>query len=233
MHTQVRKEIIALCGKLEAKGFPFGIPLALHESLDVAKPFQHLFRASKKNQLTESGTEEPEKKEVNWWVTKRNGKTVQVTVLQDRAGRATTEKIVLDKTIDRLHMSLLTMMLAEQATFLSAERTAQKKLRGMISRKQWAAYRLSGFFIEADTRSQLTYVLRRARPTIALAIRGNECWPLCALCLHPLAHYSGSWMGAMCPTDDVIAHLLYIRGDEYGFWKEANQHPLDAIQAGV
>lgn len=32
----------------------------------------------------------------------------------------------------------------------------------------------------------------------------------------------------MVPTDDVIAHLLLMRGDERLFWRRANQHhPLD------
>src|SRR3546814_10910453 len=37
---------------------------------------------------------------------------------------------------------------------------------------------------------------------------------LCALCLHPIGYYENSWAGAMCPTDDVIAHLMLMRRSE-------------------
>jgi len=37
----------------------------------------------------------------------------------------------------------------------------------------------------------------------------------------------------MVPTDDVIAHLMLMRADEHGFWKRANQHPLDRLEAGL
>ena len=56
---------------------------------------------------------------------------------------------------------------------------------------------------------------------------------LCAPCLHPIAYYDGSWAGAMCPTDDVIAHLALMRGDEHMFWRRANQHAPWRREAGV
>lgn len=56
---------------------------------------------------------------------------------------------------------------------------------------------------------------------------------LACLCLHPLGYYRGSWSGAMVPTDDVIAHLLMVRGDEHDFWRKANQHRPDAPEAGL
>ena len=37
----------------------------------------------------------------------------------------------------------------------------------------------------------------------------------------------------MCPTDEVIAHLLMMRGSEEKFWANANQHPIDHPNAGV
>jgi hypothetical protein len=51
--------------------------------------------------------------------------------------------------------------------------------------------------------------------------------------MHPIAYYHGSWAGAMCPTDDVIAHLSLMRGDEAMFWKRSTQHPAYRPEAGL
>jgi hypothetical protein len=51
--------------------------------------------------------------------------------------------------------------------------------------------------------------------------------------MHPIAYYEGSWAGAMCPTDDVIAHLMLMRGDEPMFWKRSSQHPATSPAAGL
>jgi hypothetical protein len=37
----------------------------------------------------------------------------------------------------------------------------------------------------------------------------------------------------MCPTDDVIAHLALMRGDEAMFWRRCNQHPPYRPEAGL
>lgn len=46
-------------------------------------------------------------------------------------------------------------------------------------------------------------------------------------------NYGGTHAGAMCPTDDVLAHLLLMRGDERLFWSRANQHPANRPEAGL
>lgn len=56
---------------------------------------------------------------------------------------------------------------------------------------------------------------------------------LCCLCMRPIAYYADSWAGAMCPTDDVIAHLALMRGDEAMFWRRCNQHPPYRPEAGL
>jgi hypothetical protein len=58
-------------------------------------------------------------------------------------------------------------------------------------------------------------------------------YALCALCLHPIGYYADTWAGVMCPTDEVIAHLVLMRGSEEKFWANANQHPLDRPAAGL
>lgn len=83
------------------------------------------------------------------------------------------------------------------------------------------------------------YVFRRLKPTVAMAAspglpeanRGMKI--LCSLCQHPIAYYEGSWAGAMVPTDDVIAALAMMRGDEPMFWKRSSQHPPYRPEAGL
>ena len=58
-------------------------------------------------------------------------------------------------------------------------------------------------------------------------------WQLCALCLHPIGYYRDTWTGVMCPTDEVIAHLLMMHSSEETFRANANQHTLDHPAAGV
>lgn len=45
--------------------------------------------------------------------------------------------------------------------------------------------------------------------------------------------YRNTMCGAMCPTDDVMAHLLLMRGDEHMFWRRANQHPPHSPNSGL
>ena len=51
--------------------------------------------------------------------------------------------------------------------------------------------------------------------------------------MHPLGYFASSWIGAMPPTDEVVAHLLMIRGDEHYFWRKANQIPFSEPNSGV
>jgi hypothetical protein len=54
---------------------------------------------------------------------------------------------------------------------------------------------------------------------IELNFKRNTTHVRCTLCMHPIAYYEDSWAGAMCPTDDVIAALMMMRGDEPMFWR--------------
>lgn len=62
---------------------------------------------------------------------------------------------------------------------------------------------------------------------------GDAMQILAALCLHPIGFYQGTWAGSMVPTDEVIAHLLLMRGDEPLYWRRANQHPAWSPLAGL
>lgn len=117
------------------------------------------------------------------------------------------------------------------------EANALSLLQSMLRPRAFRQYLLTGMFLESSSRSGVTYVFRRLKPTVALAPgRGRPEAPmrvLAALCMHPIAYYAGSWAGAMCPTDDVVAHLSLMRADEHMFWKRCNQHPPYRPEAGL
>lgn len=124
---------------------------------------------------------------------------------------------------------------ASDAWGIEQEARAVKLLGEHLRHRQFKQYLLTGMFSEHSNRSGLHYLFRKLRPTLALTERKgrNTVHVLCALCLHPIAYYAGSWAGGMCPTDDVIAHLMMMRGDEAMFWRRANQHPPYLPQAGL
>lgn len=127
---------------------------------------------------------------------------------------------------------------ASRAWDIDAELTAQIKLSEMIEPHQMDYYMLTGTFLEQSTRSNLLYMLRRLRPTVAITSlhpweENSPLKVLATLCLHPVGYYQDTWGGAMVPTDDVIAHLMMIRGDEHLYWRRANQHDPDSPEAGL
>jgi hypothetical protein len=115
------------------------------------------------------------------------------------------------------------------------EARALEKLASLITPHAYSCYVLSGTFLETSRRSGVTYVFRKLRPTVAL--RGDpktqHVRPLAVLCMHPLGYYEESWAGVMCPTDDVVAHLILMRGDEHRFWKKSNHHDITDPAAGI
>lgn len=115
-----------------------------------------------------------------------------------------------------------------------AEEKAVQLLRGMVSETQFNQYVLTGSFLESSSMSGVKYLFRKGRPTVALGTsKSGNVGFLAALCLHPLGYYKGTWMGAMVPTDDVIAHLVLMRGDEPMLWRKATHHPAHSAAAGL
>lgn len=136
--------------------------------------------------------------------------------------------------LNRWRMMMDTFHAGLQAWSFDAEVKATAKLAGLLTEHQIKSYMLTGGFFETSKRSGAVYIFRRLRPTIVL-LRGREgnYHPSCALCFHPLAYYSQTWAGALVPTDEVVASLLMMRGDEKGLWRRSNQHPIHRMEAGL
>jgi hypothetical protein len=132
------------------------------------------------------------------------------------------------------------------AWHLETELTAMERLATLLTERMYQSYIMTGALLETSKRSGLTYMFRRLRPTVVLTPHGrrrsyfhnrgeddDQMSILCCLCLHPLAFYQQTFCGAMCPTDDVIAHLMLMRGAEDVYWRRANQHPAIAPESGL
>lgn len=140
---------------------------------------------------------------------------------------------------------------ASYAWGIEQESKALNLLGTLIRHHQFKQYLLTGMFMERSPRSGLTYLFRKLRPTVVIDARqesrprykiGNTSatWKedrsaliMTCLCMHPIGYYQGSWAGAMTPTDDVISHLMLMRGDEPMFWRRANQHSPLRPEAGL
>ncbi len=137
-----------------------------------------------------------------------------------------------DTVVNHATMELDTLGCAD-AWGIEQESRAVNLLATLVGHRAFKQYMLTGMFLESSARSGVAYLFRRLRPTLALSTRGEAVTILCALCMHPIAYYGGSWAGAMCPTDDVVAHLMLMRGDEAMFWRRCNQHPAWRPEAGL
>lgn len=116
---------------------------------------------------------------------------------------------------------------------IEQEAKAIHLLGTLVRHHTFKQYLLTGMFLETSARSGITYMFRRLKPTVAMTLREEDTRILAVLCQHTIAHYAGSWAGALCPTDDVIASLMMMRGDEALFWRRCNQHAPDRPEAGL
>lgn len=129
---------------------------------------------------------------------------------------------------------LLVTLGASDAWGIEQEANAVSLLGTLVRHRQFKQYMMTGTFLETSKRSGVAYLFRRLRPTVAISTRsGHLLRILCALCMHPIAYYADSWAGAMTPTDDVVAHLMMMRGDEPMLWRRSNQHHPHHPEAGL
>lgn len=133
---------------------------------------------------------------------------------------------------ERFQFAMKTILKGKVSTLLTAERRALTKLKEIVTPAVYQAYLLTDAVLEVG-KSGVFYLIRKNRPTIAMRTGEKDLRLLCALCLHPIGYFNGTWAGALPPTDEVVAHLLLIRSDERRFWKEANQIPIDEANSGV
>lgn len=154
-----------------------------------------------------------------------------IVIFEEADGRITHGAI---PSVHGLGKQLRTLSCSD-AWGIEQEATALETLETLVSERAFRQYLLTGSFIETSKRSNIAYMFRKLRPTVA--IRSDHATEktsiMCCLCMHPIAHYEESWAGAMCPTDDVIAHLMLMRGDESMYWKRATQHPAYRPEAGL
>lgn len=210
-----------------AKGCPMsdtrghGVPLAID-----GEPHVHICRNEDVDETA------PGPYVVNAW----RPKPKTVVALRDR-GKYRVK--CFDESRERLEMILSTVLCQAGAVDSDAELKALCSLKGKINDNQWDSYLLAGAFPETSIRSQVTYLLRKGFPTIAMRCRPNPDGPgeirtfLAALCSHPLAYFEGTHAGCYPPTDEVIANLLSIRASEHEYWKRSNQHSIDDPLAGI
>lgn len=118
---------------------------------------------------------------------------------------------------------------------IEQESNALKLLGTLVGHIAFKQYLLTGSFLETSKRSNVSYMFRKLRPTVALKENPftGKLEVLACLCMHPIGYYNHSWAGAMCPTDDVIAHLMLMRGDEPMYWRRCNQMPAGRPTSGI
>jgi hypothetical protein len=161
-----------------------------------------------------------------WW---SDVKRCTVVVIEEADGHITWGLV---PGIHHLDHDLRTLGCSD-AWGIEQESKALELLGSLVDHRKFKQYLLTGTFLERSKRSGITYMFRRLKPTVAIVAHGNATRILCTLCLHPVGYYEGSWAGALCASDDVIAHLQLMRADEHLYWRRANQHPSWVPQSGL
>ncbi len=135
-----------------------------------------------------------------------------------------------ESSVTKMMIAYRTMQSANSAHTITAERKAMRKLKTHLNATQWRTYVLTGMFTEPSRRSGMYYIFRRVAPTIVCRISADKdgvyMKPFLTLCMHPVGYTAHSGTGCMCPTDDVIAHLLLMRSDEHLYWKKSVHHQV-------
>jgi len=223
-HAFLRNRLRAIA---KDRGDWAGIPMPLTDECLVVEPNYPNAQALMAIGRPEADQESAGWVKVNQWYS--NQRRSDIIIFRYHDGR--TDWGLLP-AFHSLNFALKTLGCAE-AWGIEQESNAVNLLGTLISHRQFKQYLLTGTFIETSKRSKTAYLFRRLKPTVALAMESPSIRILCALCMHPIGYYSGSWAGAMCPTDDVIAHLMMMRGDERLFWKRSTQHPAWRPEAGL
>lgn len=205
-----------------------GIPMPLEGErlvIEPSYPFAELGRMGAQNE------EDPDLK-AGWRVRNRfwsAHRSSWIIVMESPEGKITYG---LDAGVHHLDHDLHTLGCSD-AWGVEQESAALALLATLVRHRPFKQYLLTGGFLEKSERSGVTYFFRRLKPTVAISCRTGRTRILTTLCLHPIGYYAGTWAGSLCPTDDVIAHLMLMRGDEAMFWRRANHHAPWLPEAGL
>ncbi len=135
-----------------------------------------------------------------------------------------------ESSVTKTMLAFRTIDSASSAHTVAAEQKAMRKLKTHLNTAQWRRYVLTGMFTEPSRRSGMYYIFRRVAPTVVCRIFADKdgfyIKPFLTLCMHPVGYTAHSGTGCMCPTDDVIAHLLLMRSDEHCYWKKSVHHKI-------
>lgn len=231
--AETRNRLRAIAAELdEYAGIPFTLEGGAELIIEPSYPWAKIFKKVEA---------EPEEGEVPFTVRNRFYSfhhSSEIVVFQEADGRITWGKL------SQVHglRHLMATLESSAAWGIEQEHRALTLLGSMVTHHQMKTYLLTGAFIERSKRSGVFYLFRKLRPTVAITNKGTGFKKhrgnyglrlLCALCMHPIGYYEDSWAGAMCPTDDVVAHLAMMRADEHMFWRRANQHPAFMSAAGL
>ena len=113
-----------------------------------------------------------------------------------------------------------------------AERIARANLLTHLSEQQQDDVLLTNTFGERGASGHF-YVIRASRPTIVFQRRPDTDHPIAALCTHPLGYYTGTHVGVLAPSDEMLATILMVRADEHYLWRKANQLNVHDPLAGL
>lgn len=217
----------AVAGMVTDEAALFGVPLPA--MTDVNHPLC-IAKRIKNREHYESCGREMLKNSNTHYVNSRGVMGHEVIVFRDKEGLGVVR---MPYAHWRLNNVLQSVVLRFGAVTYQAELKAMQRLASYVSDRQYGSYILSGAFIETSKRSGVKYFFRKGAPTLALRVDedGSKC--LAALCLHPMAYFEGTSAGSMAPTDEVIAHVSMMRGDEHYFWRKANQHKSWDARSGV
>lgn len=206
-----------------------GIPMPISGERLVVEPnypYAEIANIGKDPDEDETESLDFKVRNVFWSKTKRND-----VVICEENGKIVAGLMPGNRSLNHA----LSTLKCSEAWGIEQEANAVQLLAGLVRHRAFKQYMLTGMFIETSKRSRVTYIFRRLRPTIALRPTkdGQDMRILCTLCMHPIAYYQDSWAGAMCPTDDVISHLMLMRADEKMFWRRSNQHAAHRPESGL
>ena len=210
------------------KGEWAGLPVPFSDypmTIEPRFPFQGLKEIGRKEVVSDGW------KTVNAWHDHRIGATVAIQ--KNTEGRA---RLAYGVSGHGHKVAMLIGTLAVHDGWLpAAETKARTKLFAMVGHRKFNCYQMTGMLMERSKRSGVVYIFRQLRPTVALrpTMDGSDMRCLCTLCLHPIGLYNGAWAGVMTPTDDVIAHIAMMRGDEPKYWAHAVQHQPNDPHSGI